>query len=332
MTPRGPVLIAAVGIALTLPARASAVDHVVLDISPTRITALVPARASKQERPRIRALARWRLEGRIVGRDFYRPGDAEIFGVTLTRVFATGRELHALRAAPKQTVIFDGEHGRLEATFGKTLIVRMDIVASGPPHPVEAPLPCRGNFAQVAVTLRGSLVLRTGTKFFRTIRRVNLRGTLNFAAGGVVDCTPQQPTACEVSSVLSASTSRSSGLPVTLLTSPDEHGWTTLSFPDRSAASAAEPTATWYHVMYALGSNPLSGQLPAITARMSGRSPIRGSGTFTAQQTTTTTNGTCRSVVTTGTFNGSFRTSFAGWGTRTVRFTAADSARYSEQR
>jgi hypothetical protein len=332
MAPRGHVLIAAVGIALTLPARANAVDHVVLDISPTRIAALVPVKASKQERARIRALARWRLDGRVVGRDFYRPGDAEIFGVRLTRVFTNGRELHALRAAPKQTVTFDGERGRLEAAFGKTLVVTMDIVSSSPPHPVEAPLPCRGNFARVAVALRGSFVLRTGTTFFRTIRLVNLRGMLSFAAGGVVDCTPEQPTACDVSSVLSASTSRSSGAPVTLLASPDEQGWTTLSFPDRSAASAAEPTATWYHVMYARGSNPLSGQLPTITARMSGRSAIRGSGTFTAQQTTTTTDGTCRSVVTTGTFNGTFRTSFAGWGARTVRFTAADSARYSEQR
>jgi hypothetical protein len=333
MTPRGHVLIAAVGIALTLPARGYAVDHVVLDISPTRIAAPVPAKASKQERARIRALARWRLDGRVVGRDFYRPDDAELFGVTLTRVFAKGRELHALRAAPTQTVAFDGERGRLEATFGKTLVVRMDIVPSGPAHPVEAPLPCRGNFAQVAVTLRGSFVLRTGTKFFRTIRRVSLIGALSFATGGLVDCTPQVPTACDVSSVLSASTRRpSGGLPVTLLMSPDAHGWTTLSFADRSAASAAEPTATWYDVMYALGTDPLSGQLPTITARMSGRSAIQGNGTFTAQQTSTTTSGNCRSVVTTGTFNGTFRTSFAGWGARTVRFTAADGARYSEQR
>jgi hypothetical protein len=332
MAPRGFVLIAAVGIALTLPARGYAVDHVVLDISPTRIPALVPAKASKQERARLRALARWRLHGRVVGRGFYRPHDAEIFGLTLTRVFANGRELHALRAAPTQTVAFDGERGRLEATFGKTLVVRMVIVPTGPSHPVEAPLPCRGNFAQVAVTLRGSFVLRTGTKFFGTIRGVSFPGTVSFAARGLVDCTPQPSTACDVSSVLSASTSGPSGLPVTLLASPDEDGWTTLSFPDRSAGSAAEPSAIWYHVMYALGSNPLSGQLPAITARMSGRTPIRGSGTFTAARSTTTTSGTCQSVVTTGTFNGTFRTSFAGWGARTARFTAGDSARYSEQR
>jgi hypothetical protein len=73
MAPRGFALIAAVGIALTLPACGYAVDHVVLDVSPMRISALVPANASKQERARIRALARWRLDGRVVGRDFYRP-------------------------------------------------------------------------------------------------------------------------------------------------------------------------------------------------------------------------------------------------------------------
>jgi hypothetical protein len=327
----GHAVTVAVGIAILLPTRGYAVDHLVLDISPTRIAAQAPAKASKRERARLRALAHWRLDGRVVGGDFYHRGDAEIFGVTLARVFAKGRELHALRAAPTQTVTFDGERGRLVATFGKTLVMRMDIVPSGPPHPVEAPLPCRGNFAQVPVTLRGSFVLRTGTEFFRTIRRINLRGTLSFAPGGLVDCSPQPPTVCDVSSVLSA-TRQPSGLPVTLLASPDEHGWTTLSFPDRSAASAAEPTATWYHVMYALGFNPLSGQLPAIAARMSGRSPIRGSGTFVGQQTMMTTSGSCQSVVTTGTFNGTFRTSFAGWGARTVRFTAADSARYSEQR
>jgi hypothetical protein len=201
------------------------------------------------------------------------------------------------------------------------------------PQPAEAPLPCRGNFSHVAVTLRGRFVLRTGTKFFRTIRRVSLPGVVSFASGGLVDCTAQPPTECGASSVLSASTSQGQpGLPATLLMSPDEKGWTTLSFADRSAASSAEPSATWYHVMYAVGSNPLSGELPLITARLARPLPIRGSGTFAAQQTSTATNGACRSVLTTGTFNGTFRTRFAGWGTRTATFTGAAYARYSEER
>ena len=190
------VLVAAIGIAFALPARAHAVDHVVLDISPTRIAAPASIKASKQERARLRQLASWRLDGRIVGRDFYRPGDAEIFGVSLTRSFSNGEELHAFRAAPRQTITFDGERGRLEARFGKTLVIAMEIVATGPPHAAEPPLPCRGAFAAVAVRLRGTFVLRTGTRFFRTISRVGLTGVVNFSSGGVVDCTPQSSIEC----------------------------------------------------------------------------------------------------------------------------------------
>ena len=73
--------------------------------------------------------------------------------------------------------------------------------------------------------------------------------------------------------------------------SPDENGWASLSIADRSAASAGY---TWYHVMYALGSNPLSGQLPTIAAQLAGPLPIQGSGTFSAQQTSTEMDGACR--------------------------------------
>jgi hypothetical protein len=245
------VVVAAIGIAFALPARAHAVDHVVLDISATRIAAPASIKASKQERARLRQLASWRLDGRIVGRDFYRLGDAEIFGVSLTRSFSNGHELHAFRAAPRQTVTFDGEHGRLEARFGNTLAIAMEIVATGAPHAVEPALPCRGAFAEVAVRLRGTFVLRTGTRFFRTIRRVGLTGVVNFNSGGVVDCSPQPSTECATSSTLSVS----KGAGTALLMSPDENGWASLSIADRSAASAGY---TWYHVMYALGSNPLS--------------------------------------------------------------------------
>ena len=142
----------AVGAALVLPARAYAVDHVVLDISPTRIAAAVSAKASKQERARVKALAAWRLDGRVVGRDFYRFGDPEIFGVTLSRSSPSGRghELHAFRAAPVQTVTFDGQRGRWEGRFGNVLILRMEIAATGAQQPAEPPLPCRGAFGRGA--------------------------------------------------------------------------------------------------------------------------------------------------------------------------------------
>ena len=103
MERRSIVLIVAVGAALALPAQANAVDHLVLDISPTRIAPPVSAKASKQERARVKALAAWRLDGRVVGRDFYRFGDPEIFGVTLSRSFpgGWGHELHAFSSGPR---------------------------------------------------------------------------------------------------------------------------------------------------------------------------------------------------------------------------------------
>jgi hypothetical protein len=121
----------------------------------------------------------------------------------------------------------------------------------------------------------------------------------------------------------------SKGADAALLMSPDANGWASLSIADRSAASAGY---TWYHVMYALGSNPLSGQLPTIAAHLTGPLPIQGSGTFTAQQTSSEVNGACRSTSTTGTFDGTFRVRFAGWGLRTVRLSPADHASYSEER
>ena len=330
MDHRSIVVFVAVGAALVLPARGHAADHVVLDISPTRITAPVSAKASKQDRARVKALAAWRLDGRVVGRDFYGFGDPEIFGVTLSRSFPGGRghELHAFRAAPAQTVTFDGQRGRWEGRFGTALTLRMEIAATGAQQAAEPPLPCRGTFAKVPVRLRGSFVLRTGTKFFRTVRPVTLTALMTFAPTGAVDCTPLPSPGCSRSSILSLSHRASGTSDATLLMSPDENGWTTLSFADRSAASSAG--YTWYHVMYALGSNPLSGRLPTIAARLASPLPIQGSGTFNAQQTSTETNGGCSTILTSGTFNGTFRARFAGWGTRTLRLSPADDARYRE--
>jgi hypothetical protein len=332
MMRRSAVLIVVVGAALALPAQGNAVDRIVLDISPTRIAVPVSAKASSQERARVKALAAWRLDGRVVGRDFYRLGDAEIFGVSLSRSFPLGRgdELHAFRAAPKQTVTFDGQRGRWEARFGNALTLSMEIMGTGAQQPTDPPLPCRGAFTKVPVSLRGTFVLRTGTKFFRTIRRVNLTGLVTFAAAGPIDCTPLPSPVCGLSSTLSLSHRFSRTSDATLLMSPGEKGWTTLSFADRSAASSAG--YTWYHVMFALGSNPLSGQPPTIAARLASPLPIQGSGTFRAQQTSTETNGACSTVLTTGTFDGMFRARFAGWGTRSVRLNPADDARYREDR
>ena len=330
MDRRRVVFIVVVGAALALPARGYAVAHVVLDVSPARVAPPVRAKASKQERARVQALAPWRLDGRIVGSDFYRPGDAEIFGVTLRRSFQGGRgqELHAFRAAPKETVTFDGQRGRWEARFGNSLTIRMEILATGPAQPSDSPLPCRGVFTRVPVRLRGMFVLRTGTKLFKTIRRATLAGTVSFDSVGGADCTPLPVSSCNSSRTLSVSHRFSSTSEAALLMSPDEHGWTTLSFADRAAASTAGHT--WYHVMYALGANPLSGQLPTLGAALPSSLPIQGSGTFTAQRTATETQGGCRATTATGTFQGTFRARFAGWGMRTMRASPTDFARYVE--
>jgi hypothetical protein len=71
---RSIVLFVAVGAALVLPERGYAVDHLVLDISATRIASPVAAKASKQARARVKALAPWRLHGRVVGREFIASG------------------------------------------------------------------------------------------------------------------------------------------------------------------------------------------------------------------------------------------------------------------
>jgi hypothetical protein len=158
-----------------------------------------------------------------------------------------------------------------------------------------------------------------------------LTGLMTFAPPGHVDCTPVVPaSACGRSTTLSLSHRLSGTSDAALLMSPDENGWTTLSVADRSATSASG--YTWYHVMYALGFNPLSGQLPTIAARLASPLPIQGSGTFTARRTSTETNGACSAVTTAGTFTGLFRARFAGWGTRSVRFNPADTARYREDR
>ena len=57
----------------------------------------------------------------------------------------------------------------------------------------------------------------------------------------------------------------------------------------------------------------------------------QGSGTSTATETSTDTRGACRRVAAKGTFTGSFRTRFAGWGARIAAFGRSGSASYAEE-
>jgi hypothetical protein len=172
---------------LALPVRAYAIDHVVLFVSPTSIAA--PTTKATEGKPRPNPLAAWKLSAAVVGETS--PGAKEIFGVSLRRAFMNGRveELHGFRAAPAHTVSFDGQSGRWEARLGNRLTVSMVLTATGVPQPIGESQGCRGGLAEVPVELRGTFVLRTGTKFFKTIRRDRLAGSVTFNPTGRLHAT-----------------------------------------------------------------------------------------------------------------------------------------------
>ena len=314
MATRRFVLIAVVGVALVLPARAHAADHIVLIVSPKKLAAH-PA---------------WSLQGRIVDSSYF---GSEIFGVGLERTFLGGRaqELHRFTASSPGSLTFDGSRGRWKAALGvigRNNIVRVDmeIAVTGTALPLVESQGCRGAFVQVPVTLRGTFVLRTGTRFFKTLRRASLKGSVVFNQGGPVDCTPLPASGCASARSLSVFRTGpgATGTGVQMGTADD--GWLSLAFGERRG------TATWYHVMFVYGFSPFSGELPTIRARIAAKLPVQGSGMFTAGATSTGTEGACQTVTATGSFTGTFRTRFTGWGARTLRLTAADGAGYRESR
>jgi hypothetical protein len=207
----------------------------------------------------------------------------------------------------------------------------MDITVAGMPQSADPPLPCRGTFVRVPVKLRGSFVLRSATSFFGTIRSVSLRGYITYSPVGLVDCSPPRPSpTCGSAAFLGAGHRFSATSDAMLIMSSEENGWATLTFADRRAASSAG--YTWYHVMTVVGVNPLSGRLPAISAGLPSTARIGGSGTFTARQISTEQEGTCMTTTATGSLSGTFRTRFAGWGSRSVTYAPADFVSYSEER
>ena len=159
MTGRTALSIAAVGAALAAPGNAAAVDHVTLFVSPTKLSQ--PG---------------WKLSAAVVGPRS--PGARETFGISLTRALpnGTGEEQHGLRAAPAGTVTFDGRSGRWRARIGTLVAIDMTVTATGPAREIGESQGCRGSLASVPVSLRGSFVLRTGTAYFGSIRRVRVIG------------------------------------------------------------------------------------------------------------------------------------------------------------
>ncbi len=163
-------LVVAIAAALALPAGAQAADYVGLTVDKTKVA---PG---------------WTLAGTHTSGSFYR-GD-EIFGLTLRRSFlgARGEEQHALRAHPKRSLIsFDGRTGRWRTNgqLGSVAAIDMAITSTGTPTPTTDAWGCTGAFVRVPVRLQGALTLRTGTRFFKTIRRATLTGSVTYESGEV---------------------------------------------------------------------------------------------------------------------------------------------------
>ncbi len=292
-------LVIAVAAALAVPASAQAADYVGLTVNKTKVA---PG---------------WTLAGTHTSGSFYR-GD-EIFGLTLRRSFlgARGGEQHALRAHPKRSMIsFDGRTGRWQThgQLGGVAAIDMTITSTGNPTPTADAWGCTGAFVRVPVRLQGSLTLRTGTGFFKTIRRTNLAGFVTFE-NGEVNCDRPAPLTCESSTSFQAG-----GATGSVVVAPRD-----LVLQFRQAVG----TAAWYHVMTVGGYESLTGTLPTIDVRAPSTA-ISGGAQFTGQGTTESSYGACRTTRTTGAATGSFRATFAGWGARTLRLTPSVPASYSE--
>lgn len=310
----GNVLTVVSSAVLALPATALAADHAFLSITPTKLAKAGPLEA-------------WRLQG-VTADSSYSPAlmPREQLGVTLQRPLRNGRgeEQHAFRAAPEHSLTFDGTSGRWDARFGTMLTVRMTIRTTGFPQPVERSLACLGAFVRVPVVLRGTFTLPTRTKAFKTVRRTRLAATVTYNSGGTVRCGNAGGQTCTATNSFSASAGRGAQL----LASSDLGGWLSLAFAD--TGSQGIDGAVWYHVMLLRRFNPFAGVLPGLTVRVPVKLPIQGSGVFTASETSTEQEGTCRTTTARGAFDGVFRTRFFGWGART--FSTPDSATYSESR
>ena len=264
----------------------------------------------------------WRLSAVVPAPEFL--GHASV-SVRLARRFRGGaaRESHELYADPvdgPSTVRFDG---RGDAQVDRQRPAEL-APHEPPPGAAGAPVPlaeyrgCTGDFARVAVTLRGRLVLRTGTRFFRNVTRQQLRGTIVFNRGGAVACAPRPgPSDCAPNSHLVA------GAGLSELFASSE-GRLALVFRERLRR------ATWVHAMAVTRVAPLAPALPTVRVEVPPSLTIVGRGTFESEGVTEHLLGACRGTVHTGRFSGSFRTTFTGWGRRTLA--AWQHASYAEFR
>jgi hypothetical protein len=261
----------------------------------------------------------WQLTGAAIALG---ASGRETLGVSLRRKFLSGRakEEHALRHSLGilRTFAFDGERGRwrTQGLVGDVLKVNMRAVASGEARSVPSFLGCRGDFLQVAVTLRGTFVLRTRTRFFGTIRLSQLRGLVTYHGGGPLDCS-QPPIACEP---LTRLYTISAGYDHISVSVDDRTKWLGLSFLEPISRTGSD----WYHWMSVTGFETLVGALPTLEVRALPFLPIVGSGTFTAREMSETTIVNCRATKVRGSFVGTFSARFTGWGVRTLAVNNGD--------
>lgn len=274
---------------------ALAIDHVTLQLHPSAL----------------RGKPAWRLTGTATAPELY--GGIEILGVTLSRAVARGigEESHGLRVSLRErTLSFDGNRGRWRTRgLARVLSVDMSVSATGQPRPVSGMLGCVGDFVEQQVVLRGTFVVRTGTRFFGALRRGRLRGLVTYNRGGAVDCSrPSQPD-CAPWTLLSAAGANGDLGVATQGRVP----YTSVAFREPVAGTAA----VWYHALV-LRVVDTAGSLPRIEVRVPSGLPLSGGGTFSAGETVTGTARGCRLATTSGSFVGSFDAYFAGWGLRTL--------------
>jgi hypothetical protein len=251
----------------------------------------------------------------------------DIFGLSLTRSFLGGRgeETHALRAHhERSTISFDGQKGSWRTTgqIGTVAVIDMKIEATGPAVVVDELLGCRGELSRTPVRLTGTLRLRTGTRFFATVRRTRLTGAVT-STSGPLDCGAAAATVCEQSSSLYA------GSPKASINAARRS--LVLQFSEALRVTT-EGTVNWYHVLRVGGYDALAGTSPTLTATTPRGAGMRGRATFTVHSTSETTAAGCRLTTMDGAASGTFGAVFTGWGERTLRLGPRAFAVYRETR
>ncbi len=305
MEPRVRHVVVGLLVALAAPAGAHAGDSAYLSLDRTKVA---PG---------------WMLGGSVLSLPDYAPTD--IVGLTLTRSLLGGRgeESHAVRAHhERSTLSFDGQRGSWRTTgqVGTVAVIAMAIAATGPATPVGELLGCRGDLSRTPVRLTGTLVLRTGTRFFATIRRARLSGSVTSATGSL-DCRAAAAKVCEQSSSLYA------GSPKASLNASRQS--LVLQFSEALRVTS-QGTVNWYHVLRVGGKDVLAGTAPTLAATAPPVSGIRGRATFAGRSTSETTAAGCRLTSTEGAVSGSFGATFTGWGERTLRLGPRAFAIYRE--